>query len=240
MEKITSTSNAKIKELKKLKLNKYRKQNNLFLIETKHLIDEAIKNNNLLEIITTDINYQSDYPLTYVSDNVMKSLSSLQHSNYLGVVKIVDSNIDLTSNVIVLENIQDPGNLGTILRTALAFGWTNIILSDNSVDLYNEKVIQASQGAIFQMNIIRKEISNIVTDLKDNDYQLIGTALTNAKELNKQSKLVKKSALFFGNEGQGLSNLVLDNMDYNLFIPIKNIDSLNIGVAAGIIMYQLK
>lgn len=240
MKVITSSSNQKVKEIKKLRHSKYRRQKQLFIVETLHLIEEAKKSNKLVCIITDDLDYQSEVETIYVSDNVMKTLSSFKNAtHYLGVVKLLDNAIDYSKDIIVLDNIQDPGNLGTILRNALAFDCQNIVLGLDCVDLYNEKVIQASQGAIFALNIESHPLLEFIYKLKKENYELIGTALTNAKALNKTSALTRKTALFFGNEGKGLKKEILTLLDYNYFIPIKNIDSLNVAGASAIVFYQL-
>lgn len=245
MDVITQTSNEKIKELKKLQQKKYRHANGKYLIETWHLIEEAKKYNYLELIITSDFFYSDDkVKVLYVEPHIIKSLSLLKTpSPYLGLARFFDQKIDYNSDLIVLENIQNPGNLGTILRNALAFGIKDIILSDNCVDLYNEKVIQASQGAIFQLNIIKSEIKDCLQKLKENNYFLIGSSLKNASVLtidNAYQHNNQKIALFFGNEGQGLLDDTINQMDLNYYIEINNIDSLNVMSASAIFLYLLR
>lgn len=245
MEIIKSVNNEKIKKIKKLHQSKYRYEQKQFIIETWHLIEEAKKHKKLDMIITSDLDYfDNDLKVIYVSENVLKSISNLSSpSKYIGIANFFENSIDYHSDIVVLEDIQNPGNLGTILRNALAFNIKNIVLSENCVDIYNEKVIQASQGAIFQLNIIKSNINEMIIKLQDNDYCLIGTSLLNAKEitiLNAFENIDKNVALFFGNEGQGLSKSTLEKMDLNYYIKIENIDSLNVMSASAILFYLLK
>lgn len=245
MDIITSTSNENIKKIKKLHQSKYRYAQKQFIVETWHLIEEAKKYNRLDMIITCDFDFiDNDITVMYVSDNVLKSISSLTNpSKHIGVVKQEEKDIEYNSDIVVLEDIQNPGNLGTILRNALAFNIKNIILSENCVDIYNEKVIQASQGAIFQLNIIKRNINEAILEIKENDYYLIGSSLSNAKSItneNAYENIDNKIALFFGNEGQGLKKETLEKMNLNYYIEIDNIDSLNVMSASAIFFYLLK
>ena len=240
MEIITSVSNKKIKDIKKLKQKKYRDKEEKFIVEGWHLIESALENKVVEIIITTDINYKNiDVEVLYVKENVMKSISTLQNSSsFLAVCKQLKKDIDLSSDLVILDNIQDPGNLGTILRNSLAFAYKNIILSNDSVDIYNPKTIQASQGAIFSINYKYVDLSKQLLILKKEGYLLIGTALKNSMPLNKDVIIRDKKAFVFGNEGQGIREDLLDVMDYCYQIEIENIDSLNVSSATAIIFYQ--
>lgn len=240
MNIITSTTNERIKYYKKLKQKKYRDLEGLFIIETKHLIDEALTSKLLEVIITTDYKYlNNDCEVIYVDNKVMSSLTNFKSSSdYLGVVKYLDNDIDYSAPLVVLDNVQDPGNVGTILRNALAFNIRNIILGHDCVDIYNAKVIQASQGAIFSLNFKNCDLINEIDNLKKNSYTLIGTALNNSKVLSKDDIYTDKMAFFLGNEGQGLKEDIINKMDINYRISINNIDSLNVSSASAIIFYQ--
>lgn len=239
MEVITSMTNKFITNVNKLKQSKYRKLEKSYMIETKHLIDEAKKNQCLEYIITCDYDYKDDNVI-YVSEQIMKKLSNqISYSKYIGVCKIEEIDIDYSKHCLALDNIQDPGNLGSILRNAKAFNVNNIIISDDCVDLYNHKVIQASQGSIFSLNIKRCNLLEEINVLKNNDFKLIGTSLDNALSLELDSKLDSKSALFFGNEGQGIKQDILSKLDYNYKIRMNDFDSLNVACANAIVLYQL-
>lgn len=240
MEIIKSTANEKIKYIKKLKQKKYRDLNSQFIIEGEHLVEEALKYNALKTIVTTNYDYlNKDLEVIYVDYKVMDILSNYKSSSmYLGIADYLNHKLDYSRSLVVLDNIQDPGNVGTIMRNALAFDLKNIILSDNTVDIYNPKVIQASQGAFFDLNIKVANLSAEINILKQNEYLLIGTALNNSVQLKKSTENCGKVAFFFGNEGQGLSSDVLNKMDINYHIKINNIESLNVASASAIIFYQ--
>jgi TrmH family RNA methyltransferase len=146
---------------------------------------------------------------------------------------------NIGKHIMMLDEIQDPGNLGTIIRSALAFNIDTLILSNNSVDLYNPKVIRASQGMIFHLNIITCDLIDKIHELKEDNYQIIGSDVnggTDIKNFEKEDKFV----IIMGNEGQGISKEILDLCDTFVHINMSDkCESLNVGVAAGIILYEL-
>ena len=168
----------------------------------------------------------------------MNTISDI-NTNIVGVCEIVDNKINLDSNVIILDGVQDPGNLGTIIRSAVAFNVKNIVLSKTSVDLYNTKVLRGCQGMNFHLNIIRDDILDIIDDLKDNNYTIYGTDVVNGIDI-KDVKKTGKYAIIMGNEGNGISDEVKDVVDKNIYIKMnENCESLNVGVSASIILYEL-
>ena len=235
---ITSLENSKIKDLKKLKTKKYRDIENKFIIEGEHLINEAY-NEGLLEEIyvleATNLNY--NVPIYYVTKEILKEVTSLDNPNIIGVArKKVETSVG--DRLVILDDIQDPGNLGTIIRSSLAFNIDTIVLSNNSVDLYNDKVIRATQGMIFKINVIRKDILEFTQSIK-NDYYIYGTKVNGGNSLKMIEKR-KKFAIIMGNEGKGMSS-TLDSL-CNEFIYIDmntKCESLNVGVATSIILYEL-
>lgn len=242
MEIITSAQNKRIKELVKLKQKKYRDQEKLFLIETKHLVAEALKHGQLRLIITCETTYENGaVEILYVSKEIMQKLTNFkQAANIMGVCAYFNREIDYSADIVVLAEVQDPGNLGNIMRTCLAFGINNLVLSAHNVDCYNPKVVQASQGALFQLNIIKEDLWPYLSFLKAKNYYLLGTSLSNATSLYERKKIKGKKAFFFGNEGQGLKAELIRAMDVNYYIPIANIDSLNVGNALAIMLYEYK
>ena len=234
---IDSLDNKKIKEIASLKIKKYRDQYGLFLIEGKHLVDEAKKSGLLEEVILLDDNYDFDKKLI-VSEKVMKKLS-FQDSlpSIMGVCKIKDSKL-IGSKYLLLDGIQDPGNLGTIIRSSLAFGVDTIVLSKDSVDLYNDKVIRSTQGMIFHINIIRCDLEEVINKIKG-DIKIIGTSLGDSTPLRSIDKL-ERYALIVGNEGNGVKKEILDLCDDIVRIEMnKDVESLNVGVATSIILYEM-
>lgn len=238
---ITSSDNDKIKALKKLNTRKYRDEEGLFLVEGEHLVEEAYKSNLLLEIILLE---NDDYPLdikkTNVSENIMKELSSLTTPpTIIGVCKKKKSDMMLGNHLLLLDSIQDPGNLGTIIRSALAFDIDSIVVGNGTVDIYNPKVLRATQGLLFHINIVNEEMLNIIPQLKKDNYTIIGTSLINGIELN-DYLTPSKYALIMGNEGHGLDEKVNHLCDEFVYIKMNNAcESLNVGVACSIILYHL-
>ena len=153
---ITSLSNPKIKEIAKLKEKKYRDLNNSFLVETLHLVKEAY-NAKLLKMIILLDGEKNPYPdidTIYVSAEVMKKISSLDSVTSIMGVASKRKEEEVSNKILILDSIQDPGNLGTIIRSSVAFSIDTIILSKNTVDMYNPKVLRASEGMIFHKNIL--------------------------------------------------------------------------------------
>ena len=154
-----------------------------------------------------------------------------------GYIKKEDKKIG--NKVIILDDITDPGNLGTIIRSAVAFNFDTVILSNNTTDLYNPKVIRATEGMLFNINIIRDNLLNIIPKLKEEKYFILGTKVTNGKDITKYRN-INKIALIMGNETRGM-NRDLDNLcDDYIYIKMNNkCESLNVGVSASILMYEL-
>lgn len=235
---IESVDNSRIKDIRKLKEKKYRNQYKLFLVEGEHLVLEAYKAGVLKSVLLSGRDIDLDVEKIEVSEKVMNTISDI-NTNIVGVCEIVDNKINLDSNVIILDGVQDPGNLGTIIRSAVAFNVKNIVLSKTSVDLYNTKVLRGCQGMNFHLNIIRDDILDIIDDLKDNNYTVYGTDVVNGIDI-KDVKKTGKYAIIMGNEGNGISGEVKDVVDKNIYIKMnKNCESLNVGVSASIILYEL-
>ena len=238
---ITSVHNQHIKELAKLKDKKYRDESDVFLVETKHLVLEAYKAGLIKELIleANEI-FPLDVPVLYVSKEVLKKLSSVESpSNVMAVVyKRKDVNI-LGEKVLILDRIQDPGNLGTMIRSAVAFNIDTIICSKDTVDVYNPKVVRASQGMMFHVPIFVRDTEKIIYELKDKDYKIVGTKVTNGHDV-RESKIYSHFALVIGNEGQGISKNIEELCDEYLYIKMNsNCESLNASVAASILMYEI-
>ncbi len=240
MEVVTSLDNKRIKNLSKLLIKKYRDEEGKFLVEGEHLVEEAYKAGVLLEVVKCeDYIGEYDVPTTLVTYEVIKKLSNTQSpQRIIGVCKKLEEK-EIGNKVLVLEDLQDPGNLGTIIRSSVAFNVDTIIVSNNTVDIYNDKVLRSSEGMLFHINIVKRDINYILDELHSNGYILYGTKVdggTNIKEINVNEKF----AVIMGNEGAGVSNDTLDKCDKYLYIPMNNnCESLNVGVATSIILYEL-
>ena len=236
----TSTDNKKIKELKKLSIKKYRDQSNFFLVEGEHLVLEAYKKGLLEELfLEENATLDLDVKTSYLSRNVIKFISELDNpSNIMGLCKKIEKQ-EIGNKVLVLDDIQDPGNFGTIIRSAVAFNIDTIVVSNNTVDLYNSKVIRASQGMLFNINIIRKDLNDFVPELKKQGYQIYATKVNGGKSLKTIEKM-EKFAIIMGNEGAGVSDSLMSLADSYLYIDMNsNCESLNVAVATSIILYEL-
>ena len=143
------------------------------------------------------------------------------------------------NKILLLDRLQDPGNLGTIIRSAVAFNFDTIILSNDTVDLYNSKVLRSTQGMLFNINILRQDLTNVINELKNNNYTIYGTKVDNGNDVKEINK-INKFALIIGNEGTGISDNILKQCDKYLYIKMNNnCESLNAGVAASILMYEM-
>ena len=232
--KVTSIHNDNVKYWVSLKNKKIRDKERKFIVEGDHLIEEARKN-NLIEYIISCVDENADF---YVTKEVMEKISDQKSISYnAAVVKFIPED-SVNGNVIILDNLQDPGNLGTIIRSSVAFNIDTIIISDTSVDLYNPKVVRSTEGMIFNLNIIRRNLEGIIPVLKNLGYKIVGTDVNEGIDVRNISK--ENVAIIIGNEGNGMSENVKEMCDEFINIKInKSCESLNAGVAASIIMYEV-
>lgn len=246
MNLLTSVKNDKVKALKKLHTKKERERTGTFFIEGFHLIEEAVHSNwSIKEIILQDgvelPSWANDYPIIAVSENVFQHLT--QTKTPQGIAAVVQMNNDTVvagDYVLLLDRIQDPGNLGTIIRTADAAGFSAVILGEGTVDMYNDKVIRSTQGSIFHLPVFQDNLNSRIHDLKASGFKVWASALTNSKDFH-TVKTTPKVALIVGNEGSGIHQNVLDLADEVVKIPIYGkAESLNVSIAAGILMYHIK
>ena len=237
---ITSLENDRIKNYIKLKDRKYRKKENLFIIEGMHLVSEAYKKNIIKELILVEgLEPPYDLPYINVTQEIMNKISDMESaSNIMAVCKIEENSI-IGSKILMLDEIQDPGNLGTIIRSAAAFNVDTIVLSPNTVDLYNPKTIRSTQGMLFHTNIVIKELVPVIEDLKDKGITIYGTRVDNGEDV-RDIKTLDNYCLIMGNEGNGVKKEILDMCDKYLYIKMnKEVESLNVGVATSILLYEL-
>lgn len=250
MEFINSLDNSTIKRIKKLKQRKYREEEKKFLAEGRKFLDfdyqpELIvlkENFEEIENINQKLEKFTCRKLV-VNDRIFKELTSQENSQ--GVILVYPyctSDINsLQKNIVILDKVQDPGNLGTIIRVADAAGFKDILLTKGSVDCYNEKCVRSSMGSIFNMNIIYMEEVALLKYLKENNYKLQVTALEKNSIEYTQMTLTNKNAIVFGSEGNGVSKEFLNSADECVIIPIYgSAESLNVAMASGIILYKVK
>lgn len=238
---ITSLDNKKIKGINKLKNKKYRDKENKFIIETKNIIKEAYKEGLLLELFIKENTNQEldiDIETNYVTEEVMNKIKQIPSSNMIGICKKITPSKELGNKILLLDEIQDPGNLGTIIRSSVGFNIDTIVLSNKCCDLYNEKVIRATEGNMFKINILREDLVKTIEQIKNKNIKVFGTDVTNGIDVRNIS--LDKYAIVMGSEGNGMSQEIRDLVDDNIYIKTNTkIESLNVGVAASIILYEL-
>ena len=238
MEVITSLQNARVKKWTALHTKKGRDETGLFLVEGEHLIQEALKA-GILETLITD----SDNPFGFehviqVTPEIMKKISqNVSAVHLIGVCRQKEQKTGMISRVILLDGVQDPGNLGTMIRTAVSFGFDAVYCSDDTCDLYNDKVIRSTQGALFHIPVIRGSLSGIIEDLRKDDFRIIATTLEHSKTMS-EIENTGKLGFVFGNEGKGVRKEIQLDADERVRSEMEGFESLNVAVAAGIVMYH--
>ena len=255
MQVISSKENEVIKNIRKLKEKKYRDIENSYVIEGIKLIKEAIAENaNIKQIImcedyTDNLELDKDtlfeiakYNLIYVTRNIINLITDVKTPQ--GIIAVIEKNnnieqIDYSQDIIVaLDGVQDPGNLGTILRTVDSANLKQIILSKNCADPYNPKVVRSTMGGIFRINIIEVEdLENSLKQMKKNNFKVMVTSLDTEKSVYDVD--YSKKVIVIGNEANGVSKEVQDMADEKVIIPmLGKTESLNASVAAGIMIYE--
>ena len=233
---INSLNNFRVLQWNKLKVKANRDKQNLFIVEGYHLVQEAYKTGCLKEVISTEKQNGFDVPLYQVTYEVMEKISSLATpTKIIGICQKPQTR-DYKDSILLVDQVHNPGNLGTIIRSAVAFNVDTVVVN-NSVDVYNQKLIQSTQGMIFHINIIKSPINEFIMGLKD--YQIIGTDVKEGVDL-RTVKAQKKRAVLIGNEGDGVSDELLNLCDIKVNIKMnKKCESLNVGVAASIMLFGL-
>lgn len=255
MQVISSKDNEFIKHIKKLKDKKYRDENNEYIIEGVKLIEEAVHEKAKIKKIiicedttrTYEIPTQvmleiAKYECIYVTNKVFLSIT--QVTNPQGIMAIIEKNsenkaIDYTQDIIVaLDNVQDPGNLGTILRTVDSIGLTQIIVTKDTVDAFNSKVVRSTMGAIFRVKIIEaNELTQAIKEIRKHHFKLMVTSLQTENSIYDIE--FNKKIIVIGNEANGVSKEIQEMADEKAKIPmLGKTESLNASVAAGIVMYE--
>lgn len=237
-EIITSKQNEKIKEIVKLSKQSEKEASQQFIVEGYHLLEMALEAKVVLKVLTLKEikDLPNSIPQYIVTPEIMDKISSLKSPQGVLAVCSMKKEQSLSNDrILYLDDISDPGNMGTLLRTALAFGYKDIIVSHNSTSIYNEKVVQSSQGAIFKLNIIKGDASTL-KNLKD--YEILSTEIKGSLSL-KEVKHQKKIVLVLGNESRGVSKEILNISHQRIRIDIKDIESLNVAIAGAIAMYSL-
>ena len=255
MQVISSKDNELVKHIKKLKDKKYRDESNEYIVEGVKLIEEAVKENAKIkkiivcedttrtyEIPTNVMLEIAKYECVYVTDKIFSSIT--QVTNPQGIMAIIEKNttnqeIDYSQDIIIaLDDVQDPGNLGTILRTVDSIGLNQIIVSKETADSFNPKVVRSTMGAIFRIKIIEVEdLKQTIKEMKKHHFKLMVTSLQTENSIYDID--FHKKIIVIGNESNGVSKEIQDMADEKAKIPmLGKTESLNASVAAGIVMYE--
>jgi len=244
LNKITSLSNSKVIAYSKLSNPKYRQETGLFLVEGEKAFEDIVNNNiSVRDILITDENLANNIPfrdnVTLVTEAVMKKIST--SDSLPRIITVAEQKVynvrDITklNRLVLLESISDPGNLGTIIRGAVAFGFDGIILTGNCVDLYNPKVIRSSAGNFFKIPCVK--IKSLNSDF--HDFKVYTTYLHSDNSVSADKVIPSnKFILSFGSEAGGLSDEIMKYSSENVVIKTNRVESLNIASSAAILMYE--
>ena len=247
IKKITSLQNEYIKNLARLSSKKHREESGLFIAEGEHLTEMAMESScKIKDILMTEECYSKNSDkfscdITIVTESIIEKISDAKTpQKVLAVIEMEDEKEDIDcGKYIYCDNLQDPGNVGTVIRTADAFSFDGVILSRSSADVYSPKVIRSSQGSVFNIKIIRNKDIEFLKSAKK-DFLLTSTALYGESVELKNMKVGKNHIFVIGNEGSGVSEEILKISDEIAYIPMTGkAESLNAGVAASILMYEV-
>ncbi|CYV76945.1 TPA: RNA methyltransferase [Streptococcus suis] len=244
MENIRSKANHLVKQVKKLQQKKYRTSS--YLIEGWHLLEEALAAKVPIEHILVSEEHAHRVAglsnVTVVSSDIMQDLAdSRTPQGVVAQLSLPNQTLPdvLTGKFLVLEDVQDPGNVGTMIRTADAAGFDGVFLSDKSADIYNMKVLRSMQGSHFHLPVYRMPMTAIFSALKSNQLQILATTLSSQSVDYKEVTPNPSFALVMGNEGQGISTFVADEADQLVHITMPGqAESLNVAIAAGILLFS--
>ena len=254
MQKITSKENSIIKHIIKLKEKKYRNEYQEFIVEGAKIVEEAINENaDVKKIIICEDTINSEllkkqlnekikkFECIVVPKNIFKLISDVEQPQ--GILAIINKNQNKDINysddiIIALDDIQDPGNLGTIIRTVDSCNLKQILVSKGTVDAFNPKVLRSTMGAIFRVNIIEcGNLKETLQEVKKNKFNLVVTELGANKTI--YDLKLNKSTIIIGNEANGVSDEIIKIADEKIIIPmLGKTESLNASVATGVILYE--
>ncbi|MDQ0215456.1 TrmH family RNA methyltransferase [Oikeobacillus pervagus] len=251
MDYIQSAKNPKVKQWKKLLTKKGREQTGLYLLEGFHLVEEALQFKNEIEEILYSENimipshWNMDHvKITTISEEVSKAISETESSQGIFAIckkhQYEEKMMEKGKSFLLIDAVQDPGNVGTMIRTADAAGIDLVILGDGTVDLYNSKVLRSAQGSHFHLSIISMSLQKAISLLQEKGVPVFGTSLQSAESYKKVT-IDDSFAMIVGNEGNGVSEELLQTTNQNVFIPLYGrSESLNVAVAAGILLFHFQ
>jgi RNA methyltransferase, TrmH family len=247
---LTSTRNAKVVAAVRLKKRAFRDEDRRFLIEGAQTVGEALADGRLESLFVASQTEplavraaQAGVPVDVVSERVMERLTStVTPQGVVGIAPLVDRSIELLAGpgfVTILDDVRDPGNAGTILRSADAAGALGVVFAGNSVDPYNPKAVRASAGSIFHVPIVRGPASaEAARSLRDRGFSIVAMDMHGDEDLF-ETELAPSTAFVFGNEAHGLSEGALAAVDRRVRVPhVGRAESLNLAAAATVCLFE--
>ncbi|GAA2980591.1 TrmH family RNA methyltransferase [Lentilactobacillus parakefiri] len=251
IERITSNQNNRVKEWTKMQSKKGRVKSGQYVIEGWHIVDEAIRHRQAIkQLMVEDESYLGDLPVDdatevfLITPEIAKHISSTETpQGVFAVLNTADYHEQIPNDLrgawLLLDNIQDPGNIGTMVRTADAAGLNGIVFGKGSADLYNPKVVRSMQGSQFHMQLFTGDILEWMAAFKAAGVKTYGTELNDQAISYYDITPTKQFALIMGNEGNGVDPRILEKTDQNLYIPMNGeAESLNVAVATGVLLFK--
>ncbi|RYM06959.1 RNA methyltransferase [Sporolactobacillus sp. THM7-7] len=247
---MVSLQNEKMKLWKKLKMKKWREKEQMYLLEGPHLLEEAVFSaNDMLSAIVIDEGFHmprkwptEDIEVYQVTHKIFTELSQTETpQGIIGICRMVRPSVSIgLGRYLLVDGVQDPGNMGTLIRTADAFGLDAVFLGKGCVDGYNSKTLRSGQGSHFHLPIVHRDLFSVAAEMKRLGVPLYGSSLQGG-DMTKTDVTQPYFGLVVGNEGQGASPELLAEMDREVRIPMAGrAESLNVAVAAGILLYWLQ
>ncbi|MDH5104293.1 RNA methyltransferase [Lentilactobacillus diolivorans] len=251
MQRITSNQNSRVKEWTKMQSKKGRVKSGQYVIEGWHIVDEAIKHHKQLQaLMVTDETYLENLPVDsatevyVITPEIAKHIAATETPQGVFAVLATEDYHetipdDLDGSWLLLDSIQDPGNIGTMVRTADAAGMNGVVFGKGSADIYNPKVVRSMQGSQFHMRLFAGDLIDWMTAFKKNGVPTYGTELNDQAISYYDVQPTKKFGLVMGNEGNGVDPEILSWTSQNLYIPMNGeAESLNVAVATGILIFH--
>lgn len=243
MERITSVKNPKVQQWKSLKERKGRRETGCFLVEGRKMVEEALASGFAVEalLVTEGVDVlPTDAPRYCLAENVMAAVCDTKTPQGVAAVLRMRRSADVGRRVVALDGVQDPGNVGTIIRTADAAGMEGIILSDQCADVFSPKVLRATMGSIFRMPVaVADDLPGMLAGLRERGYSVISSQL-DGEPFYQRQPVSERFCLIVGNEGNGISDAVKATATHRVKLPMRGgAESLNAAIAAGIMMYDL-
>lgn len=250
---ITSVNNPQVKKWKKLNLKKERKKQQSYLLEGFHLVEEALKYKKeeiIHVIVREDLLEEEDFlnlnldkkQIIVISLNVAEEISETQtNQGIFAELTIAEHTFPkkVEGPILLLDAVQDPGNVGTMIRSADAAGFQGVFFGKGTVDLYNSKTLRSAQGSHFHLEVYEGDLKEFIKTFKKEGYPVFGTALNKEAISYKDVYIDTPFALVVGNEGSGMNEEIISMIDQNIFIPmVGHAESLNVAIAASILMFH--